>query len=124
MIQGRVTSRQARILLQIHGSTSQSQDIEAIIDTGFNGFLTLGKRLIANLGLARIGRTRAILADGTEQLLDLYEVTVIWDGKPRTIEVDATNTDPLVGMSLLEGHDLTMSVREGGYVVITETLPS
>lgn len=61
------------------------------------------------------------LADGSEQECDVYAATVIWDGQPRRVPVDAAETDPLVGMPLLNGSDLYMQVRAGGRVAIEVT---
>ncbi|ETW96509.1 MAG: hypothetical protein ETSY1_26340 [Candidatus Entotheonella factor] len=61
---------------------------------------------------------RALLADGTESLFDIYEATIVWDGALRRLAVDAAETDPLVGMSLLYGYELTIQVQEGGRVII------
>jgi hypothetical protein len=58
------------------------------------------------------------LANGSEELFDIYEATVIWDGQPRTVDLDAANTVALVGMSLLYGYDLRIHVVEGGHVTI------
>jgi hypothetical protein len=38
----------------------------------------------------------------------MYEATVIWDNQPRRVVVDEVDTAPLVGMSLLAGHELTL----------------
>jgi hypothetical protein len=60
--------------------------------------------------------TRIVTAD--------YEaVTVLWDGQERHVEVDAVNATPLVGMSLLDGHDLHIQVADGGHVVIQSSEP-
>jgi predicted aspartyl protease len=63
-----------------------------------------------------------MLANGTDDLCDIYAATVIWDGRARHILVEAADTDPLVGMALLYGHDVHMQVVEGGSVSI-EALP-
>ena len=47
-----------------------------------------------------------MLADGSESLFDIYEATIVWDGMPRRIAVDAADTDPLLGMALLYGYEL------------------
>jgi clan AA aspartic protease len=119
MISGIVNMNgEATVSLRVHGPNKQERDIEAVIDTGFNGFLTLPPILIEALGLHRIGRGRAIMANGGEELFDIYGGTVIWDGNPRNIELDAADTTPLVGMSLLYGSDLWMRVIESGPVTI------
>lgn len=109
---------EAVIHLQIQGSAGQEREIAAIIDTGFTGFLTLPPVFVTELGLTRLSRGRAILANGSEELFDIYGATVLWDGRPRYVETDAVDTTPLVGMALLSGYDLYMQVVDGGRVVI------
>ena len=119
MINGRVTVyREAVISLSVKGPEDQYTEIDAVIDTGFNGFLTLPASLIQELGLVWCRRGRAMLADGSESLFDIYEATITWDGRPRRIAVDEVNCDPLIGMSLLYGYELTVQVVDGGRVVI------
>ena len=103
MITGVVTvDREAIIRLTIHGPTGQQDDIEALIDTGFDGWLSLPPTLIAHLGLIWRRRGRAILADGTTRDFDIYQGDVIWDGQPCRMVVDEADTLPLVGMAMLE----------------------
>ena len=54
----------------------------------------------------------------TEVGFSVYRVTALWDSRPRHIEADAVGSTPLVGMSLLDDHDLSIQVRDGGRVVI------
>ena len=119
MITGLVTSDgQAVIHLTVRGPTGQEQDIEAIIDTGFDGWLSMPSSLISLLSLVWRQRGRAILADGSESVFDIYEGAVLWDGQARRIPVHEAETIPLVGMSLLQGYDLTVRVEPGGNVTI------
>ena len=119
MITGLVTAdRQAIITLTVRGPAGQEHEIEAIVDTGFDGWLSLPSSVIVQLGLTWLQRGRALLADGRESVFDIYEATVIWDGQVRRIPVDEAETAPLVGMSLLDGYELTMQVRSSGNVII------
>ena len=119
MIQGVVNAAlEAVITLTVHGPTGQSREIEAVIDTGFSGFLTLPTGLVRELGLLYQYRGRAILADGSEAFFHVYDVNVLWDSRLMRIETDAADTTPLVGMRLLDRHDLSIQVRDGGRVVI------
>lgn len=119
MIRGVVTDdRQAIIHLMVRGPTGQEQEIEAIIDTGFDGWLSLPSSIIVALGLVWRRRGRALLADGRESVFDIYEATVIWDGEARRIPVDDAETVPLVGMSMREGYELSIQVRPGGNVLV------
>lgn len=112
----------ATIRLPVRAADGREREIEGILDTGFNGSLTLPPAMIASLGLQWRTRGLVMLANGTEDYCDIYAATVIWDGSPRNILVEAADTYPLVGMALLYGHDLHMQVVEGGRVVI-EALP-
>jgi len=120
MITGMVNAnREAIIRLLAVGLQGHQQDIEAIIDTGFTGFLTLPPALVTALGLSWLCRQPGMLADGRVEYFDVYVATVIWDGQPRTVEVEAADTDPLVGMSLLDHHALRIDILDGGVVTIT-----
>jgi clan AA aspartic protease len=119
MISGTVNAdREAILRLQVSSVPGQSQEIEAVVDTGFTGFLTLPLSVIANLGLTRISRGRAILANGSEEVFDIYEAQIVWDGQTRTIEADAAEVEPLIGMSMLYGYELRVQVLDGGTLPI------
>jgi clan AA aspartic protease len=114
--------REAIIALIVQDTNGQGHDIDAVIDTGFTGFLTLPPALIAVLGLTWRGYATAVLGDGSLQQFDVYAATVIWDGQTRVVEIDAAETDALVGMGLLYGHEVRIQAIEDGTVTI-EALP-
>lgn len=123
MIAGVVNAhREATIRLYLQAPDGPDHEIEAILDTGFNGSLTLPPATIAALGLPWRTRGLVILANGTEDQCDIYAAVVLWDGMPRNILVEAADTDALVGMALLYGHDVRMQVVEGGSIII-QALP-
>ena len=119
MIEGVVNAgHEAVVTLSLQGPEGQAREVEAVIDTGYSGYLTLSPVMAAELGLAFVGNGHAFLANDAEVEFDVYDVTVLWDGQPRDIEADATGSTPLVGMLLLDEHDLSIQVRAGGRVVI------
>lgn len=89
---------------------------DAIVDTGFNGWLSLPPDAITELNLKWKRRGRAILGDGSEWVFNIYEAVVVWDSTLLTIPVDEADSEPLVGMLLMEGYELTMQIFEGGSV--------
>src|SRR5713226_1199187 len=114
MITGAVKSDEARIRLTVKGRQGREQEVEAVIDSGYTGALTLPPALIATLGLRRRSVDRATLADGSTCVFQVYAGKLAWDGKVRTILVDEADADPVVGMKLLRGHELKMQVRARG----------
>ena len=119
MIEGVVNAaREAVVTLPLQGPAGQTLEIEAVVDTGFNRFLTLPQAVVTELGLAFAGVSRVVLADGSEVILPSYGVTVVWDGQMRDVVAYAADTTPLIGMALLDDRDLSIQVRTGGRVVI------
>lgn len=119
MIKGRVNvHREALVSLPLHGAQGKEHTIEAEIDTGYNGFLTLPPDLIELLGLPFLRSSRAILGDGSIIEFDIHEANVAWNNRLRRIPVDAADVSPLLGMSLLYGHELNIEVIEDGNVLI------
>ena len=119
MIRGVVnTAHEAVVPISLQGPDGRSQDIEAVVDTGYNGFLTLPGTLVTELGLPFSNVGRALLANDDEVTFDVHHVTVLWDGQPRRIKADATGSTPLVGMLLLDRHSLNIEVERGGRVAI------
>ena len=121
MIEGTVNENyEATIRLTLRGVARGEREIEAIIDTGFTGYLTLPTALIDRLALSWKGRSQALIADGSIHIFDEYIGTVLWNGQDRTVEVAAADTTPLVGMGLLRRHSLRVDVVANGEVKIEE----
>ena len=119
MIEGFVNANlEAVVTIPLLGPTGQTREVAAVVDTGFNGYLTLPPMLVADLGLPVVGDGEAILADGSEAAFGVYGVTVVWDGQPRYVETAAIGIDALVGMMLLDRHSLFVEVAAGGRVVV------
>lgn len=119
MITGAVNRyREATVRLIVRGSDEREREVEAVLDTGFNGSLTLPLSIIEDLALRWRTQAPVILADGREEELADYSAVVVWDGNPRGILVQAADAEPLLGMNLLYGYDLRIEVVEGGSVTI------
>jgi clan AA aspartic protease len=119
MIQGVVNWRcEAVLKLLVGNQEGQKQIIDAVIDTGFNGFLTLPSSIIRTLNLPWSASDIGTLGDGSESLFDVYAATIIWDGQYREVDVAESETEPLLGMALLHGYRLQIDAIEGGVVTV------
>ena len=119
MIQGVVNAAYEPVItLAIQGPSGQGQKIEAVVDTGFNGYLTLPPGLVTDLGLPLISTGSGVLADGSEVNFDIHYCALLWDGQQRFVRVNVSDTTPLVGMRMLDRHSLYVEIEDGGRVVI------
>jgi clan AA aspartic protease len=118
MISGSVNVNLEAIIPVVVVAGSEHHRIDAVIDTGFSGFLTLPPSVMTPLSLTWLGREEGILADGGIELFDVYSAAVVWDGQTRFVEVQAADAQPLVGMALMQGHSLRIDVVTGGKVGI------
>jgi clan AA aspartic protease len=123
IITGHVTAQQHAVIpLTVQDWQGQPETVDAIVDTGFNGFLTLPLPQIARLRFPYEGIAEVILGDGDTVRLDAFAATVLWGGEVRTGLVLAADGLPLIGMGLLSGSRVCLEVTTGGPVTI-ERLP-
>jgi clan AA aspartic protease len=118
MMTGTVVNRRPTVPLAIRGPGGQEATVEAIIDTGFNGFLSLPTSAITSLGLPFRNYFRAGLADGSIVRLPVHAAVEVWHSTERDIEILAIDRQPLLGTALLDGHELTIRFAEGGPITI------
>jgi clan AA aspartic protease len=119
MMQGVVNlRREATLPIVVGNDSGQRQVVDTVIDTGFNGFLTLPSAVITALNLPWSASDIVTLGDGSETLFDIHTATVIWDGEYHQIDIAASETESLIGMALLYGYRLQVDAIEGGSVKI------
>jgi clan AA aspartic protease len=119
MIRGAVNARhEAVVRLRLRGPGGTETDVDAVIDTGYSGALTLPAAAVTTLGLLRQSGGQAALADGSIRQFDIYAVEVAWDGGWRPVLVSAVGNEVLLGMRLLAGHELRIAATPGGAVEI------
>lgn len=109
---------EALLRVRLRGPAGLEQVVDAVLDTGFNGYLTLPDNVVSALGLGYHSQTMAMLADGSLTPLRKFEGTVEWDGVPRDIIVLEASGGALVGMSMLHGSRVMLDVVDGGPVTI------
>lgn len=119
MITGAVNSQlEATVRLSLLGRGALQQQFEFLIDAGFSGYISLPPPHVAALQLIWLARAQGMLADGSIEFFDVYRAAASWDGQIRLVEVNVVDTQPLIGMALLERHFLNIDVKNGGVVTI------
>ena len=125
MIRGSVgEDQQARIAVDIMGDDGHSRSVEAVLDTGFNGPLSLPTDIVQMLGLQSVGQRTFELANGELFEFDVYLAAVAWHERPTDALVLRSEGSPLLGMTLLWGSRITFDALDGGEVTIEKVEPS
>lgn len=109
----------AVVELTIAGADQYSARLPFVVDTGFSGDVTLPAELADALDLRFTGMGHTRLGDGSLSNFPIREASIRWDGVTRIVEVEVSETEPLLGMRLLDGHELRIDVLPGGTVTIT-----
>jgi clan AA aspartic protease len=99
-------------------ANAAATEVEVWIDTGFTGDLVLPMLLIDALALPQSATIKAILADGSEMMMQTFSCLIDWFDELRELEVIANEGKyPLLGVGLLEGHNLRVSYRSRDIVI-------
>ena len=111
---------EARITVAVAGPSMEFWEVEAVIDTGFSGWLTLLEVAVRELDLQIYRRRRVRIADNRVTWMLTYRAVAQWQGRQIDILVHQTeNPRPLLGTAMLEHCRLTVDMQEGGPVAVT-----
>ena len=123
MIRGRVTADITPIiLLEVLDGLGRSMPVAAVLDTGFNGDVSLPIPTIRSLQLRPMGQRRFTLADGEVSVMNTYLGRANWHEEPLEVVVVESQGTVMVGMNLLWGSRITIEARDDGDILI-EKLP-
>ena len=119
----------------IHGHISQDLDLivpvyvldqngyahrlEAAVDTGFTGELSLPAHRINDLGLVPRAPLEFTLANAVTESFDTYHGSMLWHGSRVEVRVVAAEGTPLIGVGLLRDNLLTAAIAYNGAITIS-----
>lgn len=92
-------------------------EVEFIVDTGFEGAITLPEFLIGQLKVSVQERRSIKLAGGVRQRCYSYETIVEWEDEERRVEVLTLEGNPLLGNDLWKEQALQAENTDGGDVL-------
>ena len=101
-----------------HGPSARELRVDAVIDSGFSGYLVLSPESIRALHLPRFASGRIVLANGEDAVVDFHAAEIRWDGRWIEVEICAAGGEALLGMSMLRAHELNIEVTGVGKVTI------
>jgi clan AA aspartic protease len=119
MVSGSVNAfKQAIVVLELRGPNGHTENVEVVIDTGFDDFFTVSPDLQTRLQMPFREIRSYELGDGNLVNFPIHQVTVVWDGQDRDVEALVTDGGVLLGMSMLTGYTLFIDAIDGGEVRI------
>lgn len=103
MIQGYVDKQlQAKVPLAVLAASGQQTALDVVVDSGFNGELCLSMHQIKKMALTFSHFEEYELGDGKVVKQDIYRGKIIFDGKPRAVDVLVSQSmDSLIGAALM-----------------------
>ena len=104
------------IILTVNGPDGPTETLEAIVDTGFNGFLCLPEAVVLRPHLPYLNSATVFMAEDRRKIPRIRQAQIDWNGKARTFGADASGAVALVGMQLMTDLRLEMDIRIGGAV--------
>jgi clan AA aspartic protease len=116
MIIGKFVDRKIIVPVRFILSEEIIFSVEFVIDTGFNGYLTLPTGAVGAMNLPLFSMTRTILADGTYSSIPTHIATINWHDRELLVPVLAMGSKPLLGMGLLERCRLVVEFTEDGSI--------
>lgn len=117
MIQGYVRDYLPRVFLTLPGQDGPTS-VEFIVDTAFQGDLTLPSALIGRMAAEFTTERTISLADGSIHRRPYYQIALDWGEESRPVEVTVLENSPLLGAMLLEGQFVQIEMMDGGEVSI------
>jgi clan AA aspartic protease len=120
---GTVVGLQPRVGVSFRFASRPEFRIDFVLDTGFEGGLTLPPPAIAALGLPSYSQLSAKLADGSSISVDAHTAEIVWDGQVIQVVVLAMSGRPLLGTALLSGYNLSVDFVDNGALVLSPLPP-
>ena len=112
MLQGRVTRHGEPVVSIQRILRPRPTRFPAVVDTGFNGYLSVPKRLLVQGGWQAIGTEKFEIATGAIVEQEIYLGEAIFDGTRGPVYPVATDAqDILIGTKLLRGKVLMVNVK-------------
>ena len=102
--------------VSVAGRSGRSVRQTALIDTGFNGYISLPTTVVEDLGLLPIGAHVVELANAEVANVLLFSGEVAIGNIVRAVPIHGIGNEPTIGTSLFKYHHLSIDFMAGGDV--------
>ena len=93
--------------------------VRFVVDTGFNGYLSVTSHLVRLLNLQVIDVQDGILADGRRDVFETVDIVVNWLDGPRRIRAQVLG-EPMLGTRMLNGCQIHGIWQPGSEITISK----
>ena len=100
----------------VRGPSGHEINISALVDTGFNSFLSLPPRMVEYLGLLPLGTDDVVLANAETDTAFMFVGQAGWRHEMRGIPIHQIGDEPSVGTALLRSLNLSIDFVPNGDV--------
>ena len=108
MITGTINKKlEIAVDMPVYGCDGRHIDAHFVVDTGFDGEISLPPDAIEYLRLPKYRRRRTFHADSSSAIVQTYVAHIKWDDEVREVIVNPTEGNCLIGVQLLKGFLLT-----------------
>ena len=123
MIYGRLIGGKATVPVIFRLPEQPDFSLDFVIDTGFNGYLTLPPQAVNVMNLPLHSSIPGTLADGSQVLFSTHLARIVWDNVEKVVFVLASGNKPLLGTAMMKGYHLEVDFEDNGLVSL-EKIPS
>ncbi len=102
----------------VRGPTGREVLVSALVDTGFNAYVSLPRNVVIDLGLVRLGTDDVTLANADIDAAELYLAEVHWRQSRRNLPVHQIGDEPTIGTALLRSYNLSVDFVPDGDVQV------
>ena len=119
MIVARVNDNfDAHVQLELlHNGTTHP--VHFVIDTGFNGYLSVTPQMVRSLNLEIIDVQDGVLADGRRDVFETVDIVVNWLDETRKIRAQVLG-EPMLGTRMLNGCEIQGIWKSGSEITISK----
>jgi clan AA aspartic protease len=122
VINGIVIGRQPQVKVIVRISGYPDLEVGCVINTGFEGALSLPVAAVAKLQLPYVASINTNLANDENTVTPVHRATVVWDGVELEVPVLAMGRRPQVGTLLLNNCNLNIDFSDGSILSIDASL--
>ena len=106
----------AEVLLR--GPSGREARLYALVDTGYNAYVSVPSEIVNHLGLSPLGTDDVILANAGTETAGIFVGEVSWGRQSINVPVHQIGDEPTIGTALLRDHKLSIDFAPDGDVQI------